>query len=289
MTILAPDTLSERTANCYELLGLAEEVQDETIRFDAAFHRGGTALEAGDADAANDMVDVAARVAEPAAPAAVPVAGAPDADRAGGVPRCARRRRVLRRRSARARPAVRAGRDAFLFHTEQHLEIRRWQGRLDEHLDQLQAVRGPTRLGLRLRDHALPVRGRRRRSPRSTSTAASWPGSSCRCAATCSWRRRCTTSRSSPRVIDDATTAVGLYDALRPFADSFANTTVAKPVGWHFLGMLAATMGKVDDGRVLHAARRSPCTRWSARRCSEPRARSSSPASCSTTVGMLRG
>ena len=34
------------------------------IRFDAAFHRGGTALEAGDADAANDMVEVAARVAD---------------------------------------------------------------------------------------------------------------------------------------------------------------------------------------------------------------------------------
>ena len=64
MTILAPDTLGERTANCYELLGLAEEVQDEMIRFDAAFHRGGTALEAGDADAANDMVEVAARVAD---------------------------------------------------------------------------------------------------------------------------------------------------------------------------------------------------------------------------------
>ena len=31
---------------------------------DAAFHRGGTALEAGDADAANDMVEVAARVAD---------------------------------------------------------------------------------------------------------------------------------------------------------------------------------------------------------------------------------
>ena len=30
MTILAPDTLQERTANCYELLGLAEEVQDDT-------------------------------------------------------------------------------------------------------------------------------------------------------------------------------------------------------------------------------------------------------------------
>jgi hypothetical protein len=45
----------------------------------------------------------------------------------------------------------------------------------------------------------------------------------------------------------DRETAEGLYEALRPFADAFANTTVAKPVGWHYLGMLAATMGRIDD------------------------------------------
>ena len=41
MTILAPDTLGERTANCHELLGLAEEVQDDVVRFDAAFIAAG--------------------------------------------------------------------------------------------------------------------------------------------------------------------------------------------------------------------------------------------------------
>ena len=45
----------------------------------------------------------------------------------------------------------------------------------------------------------------------------------------------------------DRATAEGSYAALQPFADAFANTTVAKPVGWHYLGMLAATMGRIDD------------------------------------------
>ena len=42
----------------------------------------------------------------------------------------------------------------------------------------------------------------------------------------------------------DRATAEGLYTALQPFADAFASTTVAKPVGWHYLGMLAATTGR---------------------------------------------
>ena len=142
MTILAPDTLSERTANCYELLGLAEEVQDDTIRFDAAFHRGGTALEAGDAEAANDMVELAARVA-------------------GSLhqPRFLWQARLMQTAQAVFRGSLddaeffadealdlgrRAGQnaDAFVFHTEQTFEIERWRGNLAEHVEELRPFAG---------------------------------------------------------------------------------------------------------------------------------------------------
>ena len=142
MTILAPDTLSERTANCYELLGLAEEVQDDTIRFDAAFHRGGTALEAGDAEAANDMVDLAARVASSLRQ-----------------PRFLWQARLMQTAQAVFRGALddaeyfadealeigrRSGQgaDAFVFHTEQTLEIARWRGGLADQVEQLRPFAG---------------------------------------------------------------------------------------------------------------------------------------------------
>ena len=43
----------------------------------------------------------------------------------------------------------------------------------------------------------------------------------------------------------DATGAARIYDALSPLAGQFANTTVAKPITEHFLGMLAAVRDDV--------------------------------------------
>jgi hypothetical protein len=37
-----------------------------------------------------------------------------------------------------------------------------------------------------------------------------------------------------------------LYTQLAPYAHAFANTTVTKPVGEHFLGMLATTLDDLD-------------------------------------------
>jgi class 3 adenylate cyclase len=245
MTILAADTLRERTANCYELLGLAEELQDDLLRFDAAFQRGGTALEAGDAEAAHDMVEVAVRIAgrlqQPRllwrarlmqTAQAVFRGDLDDAEFYGG------EALQLGRRAGQ-------GNDAFLFHTEQQLEIRRWRGRLDEHLGQLRPFAGQPGLdfgaaitrylfeagdveaaGRVYRDLVtgsfLPLR----RDMLQTSTL-------------------CNLSFLAARH-GDVATAEALYDELSPFADAFANTTIAKPVGWHSLGLLAATMGKLD-------------------------------------------
>ena len=249
MTILAPDTLSERTANCYELPrprrgGAGRHRSASTPRSIAAAPRSKPATPRPP----TTWSKLAARVADQPAPAAASLAGAPDADRAGGVPRRARRRRLLRGRGGRARAPGRAGdAEAFLFHTEQLLEIRRWQGRLDEHLGQLRPFAGQADWDFgyaitRYLYEAGDVDGAR---ARSTATSVSEdvppvaPGHARR-------RRRSTTSRSSRRAKVTSRPRRGCTTRCAPFADSFANTTIAKPVGWHYLGLLAATMGKIE-------------------------------------------
>ena len=246
MTILAPDTLSERTANCYELLGLAEEVQDDTIRFDAAFHRGGTALEAGDAEAANDMVDLAARVASSLRQ-----------------PRFLWQARLMQTAQAVFRGALddaeffadealeigrRSGQgaDAFVFHTEQTLEIARWRGGLADQVEQLRPFAGQPAwdFGYSITRYLYEAGAVVEASDIYRRIVASrfLPLRRDMLAAPALYNLALLATRERDRA-----TAEGLYAALQPFADAFANTTVAKPVGWHYLGMLAATMGRIDD------------------------------------------
>ena len=249
MTILAPDTLRERTANCHELLGLAEEVQDETLRFDAAFHRGGTALEAGDAEAANDMVDLAARVASSL-----------------GQPRLLWQARLMQTAQAVFRGTLddatffadealelgrRAGQggDAFVFHAEQMMEIRRWQGRLAEHLEELRpfAGRPDWDFGYAITRYVYEA-GETEQGGRLYRELVAKPFLPLRrdmLAAPGLYNLAFLATREG-----DADTAPGLYEALVPFADSFANTTVAKPVGWHYLGMLASVTGDLETAEA---------------------------------------
>jgi tetratricopeptide (TPR) repeat protein len=254
MTILAPDTLSERTANCYELLGLAEEIQDETLRFDAAFHRGGTALEAGDADAANDMVDLAARAASRLRQ-----------------PRFLWQARLMQAAQAVFRGALddaaffadealtlgrRAGQgaDAFVFHSEQTMEIHRWQGRLSEHEEQLRSLAGQREwdFGYALTRYLYEAGDTETAGIiyRRIVAEGFLPLRRDMLAAPALYNLAFLATREG-----DKDTATGLRDALVPFADSFANTTVAKPVGWHYLGLLAATIGEFDEAEAnLHKA-----------------------------------
>jgi len=127
MTISAPDTLSERIAECDELLKLAEELQDPAVRFQAAFQRGGTALESGDVAAANDMVDLAGEV--------VGELHQPSLAWQASFMRTARRilEGALDDAEQSAMETLKLGRranqdaEALIFFTEQMLEIRRWQ------------------------------------------------------------------------------------------------------------------------------------------------------------------
>jgi tetratricopeptide (TPR) repeat protein len=65
--------------------------------------------------------------------------------------------------------------------------------------------------------------------------------------------------------VGDGERASSIYEELLPFGDAFPTTTVAKPAGWHHLGMLAATMGRSELAEdhfslavTLHEKARAP-------------------------------
>jgi hypothetical protein len=135
--------------------------------------------------------------------------------------------------------------EAEIFYNEQMLEIRRWQDRLPEIVTPFRELAGSetidfgyalTRYLYDAGDHELAadryesIMERLQLPPRRDLLAAPL---------------LCNLAYLAAR-IGDGERALVLYAALEPLADSFANTTVAKPVGAHFLGMLATTLGKVD-------------------------------------------
>jgi tetratricopeptide (TPR) repeat protein len=252
MTISAPDTLDERIEETGELLEIAEELEDPVISFRAAFQRGGTALESGDIAAADAMVDRAgALAAELRQPSLVWQAN---------LMRTSRRilEGALDDAERHALETLELGRqadhssEALIFFTEQMLEIRRWQGRLGEMLDDFREAAGVERIDFGYSlvrylydageedDAAERYRAivERFEPPRRDMLAAATLGN---------------LAYLSARV-GDGDRARWLYDALRPFAPAFATTTVAKPAGLHYLGMLASTMDEPGPAEEHFAA-----------------------------------
>jgi tetratricopeptide (TPR) repeat protein len=144
------------------------------------------------------------------------------------------------------------GVEAFLFYNEQMLEIRRWQDRLPE-------VIGP------LRDFA----GNPASDFGFALTRCLYDAGDVDDAATC-YDKIVSHFRIPPRRdllaatsvcnlaylaarLGDLRRAGTLYEAIRPYASAFANTTVAKPVGEHFLGLLAAAQHDLE-GAEAHFA-----------------------------------
>jgi len=243
MTISAPDTLAQRVAECDELLSIAEELHDPGLEFQAAFHGSGTAMEAGKVEAASEMVALAGELARELnqpillfhtsmmRTSRLIFEGALDEAEQG-----AHRTLELGQRANQ-------GGEALIFFSELSLEIRRWQGRLPEMLPEFADLAGVVGIDFSWplvrylydageHEHAIArYREIMERNPlplrRDLLTGATL----------------CNLGYLAARA-RDAVHARQLYDALVPLAGSFANTTVAKPVTEHFLGMLAAS---VDD------------------------------------------
>ena len=142
MTIASPDTLAQRVAECDELLGIAEELHDPALVFQAAFHRSGTAMEAGNVEGANAMVELAGRLAK-------------ELNQPGllfHTSMMQTSRRIFEGALADAEQGAfttlelgqhaNQGGEAAIFFSELSLEIRRWQGRLREMLPEFADLAG---------------------------------------------------------------------------------------------------------------------------------------------------
>ncbi len=241
LTIGSPDTLADRVAGCDELLSIAERLRDPAIHFQAAFHRSGTAMEAGNVDAANAMVELAGRLAhelnQPSLLFHTSMMRTSRRILEGALDDAERGAFATFELGQRANQ----GAEALIFFTELLLEIRRWQGRLSEMLGEFAELAGMAGIdfGYSLvrylydageHDRAIALYrdaiGRQALPPRRDLLAGA---------------TLCNLAYLASRA-GDAEHARLLYDALVPLAGSFVNTTVAKPVAEHFLGLLATTL-----------------------------------------------
>jgi tetratricopeptide (TPR) repeat protein len=267
MTIAAPDTLSERIANCEELLALANDLGDPAISFQAAWARSPTAVESGDARAVDEMVRVASEVAEDL--------GQPVLRWQASFMRSARL--ILRGRLDEAEQLATETRalgeranqqmESEIFYNEQLLEIRRWQDRLPEVIGALRELAGVEGIdfGYALTRYLYDAGEHEEAADRYRSVVEHF---------VLPPRRDllagpvlCNLGYLAAR-LGDQDRMPELFDALLPLASSFANTTVAKPVGAHFLGMLASARGEDDEAEryfvaaaAAHAAAETPLLR----------------------------
>lgn len=240
MTIASPDTLAQRVAECDELLSIAEALHDPALEFQAAFHRSGTAMEAGNVEAASAMVELAGRLArelnQPSLLFHTSMMRTSRRILEGALDDAEQGASTTLELGQRANQ----GREAVIFFSELSLEIRRWQGRLREMLPEFADLAGVAGIdfsyplvrylydaGEEERAIALyhEIMDRQPLPVRRDLLAGA---------------TLCNLAYLAARA-GDAVHAPQIYDALAPLAGSFANTTVAKPVTEHFLGLLAAS------------------------------------------------
>jgi DNA-binding SARP family transcriptional activator len=250
MTIAAPDTLAERIANCEELLAVAERLGDPGISFQAAWARSPTAVESGDVRGVDGMVELASQLAsdlrQPLLQWQASFMQAARLILRGELAEAEALAFETRRLGRRASQTA----EAEIFYNEQMLEIRRWQDRVAEVVLPFRDLAGNeeidfgyalTRYLYDAGEHDLAaerydsIMQRVEIPPRRDLLAAPL---------------LCNLAYLAAR-LGDVPRARLLHREIMPIADSFANTTVAKPVGHHFLGMLAATLG--DDAAADRA------------------------------------
>lgn len=248
MTIPAPDTLDERLALAGELLDLGEELGDPAITFDTAFSYSGTAWEAGDVPTINHMEEIATALAFDLRQ--------PRLEWQASFMRTARRllEGALEEAEKNAELTLELGRragydgEAFIFHTEQMLEIRRWQHRLGDVIEDFRDLAGNDAI-----DFGYSLTRYLYDSGEHDAARAAYdaimdrlvlPPRRDMLAITTLYNVAYLAAR-----LGDEARAPAIYDALLPFASAFTSTTVARPCGHHFLGMLASTRGESEVAR----------------------------------------
>ena len=255
ITIDAPDTLRERIADCDELLGLADTIGDPAIGFHAVWSRSPTAVESGDADAVDKLVEIASNLADDLRlPAFLWQASFMRTARLilrGELDEAERLAGQTLELGQRAGQQI----EAFVFYNEQILEIRRWQDRLGEVSSLLRDFAGADlwdfgySLTRYLYDaHEIELATARYESivqrvqlpPRRDLLAGT---------------SLCNLAYLATR-LGDTERAAQLYGLIEPYRSAFASTTVAKPVGEHFLGLIASAL---DDFSAAERHFESAC------------------------------
>jgi hypothetical protein len=137
------------------------------------------------------------------------------------------------------------GGEAVIFFSELLLEIRRWQGRLPEMLDDIRDLAGLAGVdfGYSLIRYLYDAGERELAIERYNDVMQQMqlpPRRDLLAGATL-----CHLAYLAARAAD-APNCARLYESLAPLAGTFANTTVAKPVTEHFLGMLSVALNDHD-------------------------------------------
>jgi tetratricopeptide (TPR) repeat protein len=260
-TIATPDTQPERVAVAEELFALAGELEDPSLRFHAALARATAAGEAGDIEAYDHWLGLAAVVASGLDISLltwlVDLARASRAYLAGDLGAAERHADEA---LVSGRLAKRA--EAELFHGGVILAVRNIQGRIEEVSDNIDPRTSAANTDMFLLSRAAADAGRidevepryrdmakirfpLRREPYVGATLANLA--------------------YLAALIGDPDGAEILYSRLEPLSERFAPVIVFQHVGAHYLGMLAATLDRPDDAHEwfakaveLHKAAEAP-------------------------------
>ncbi len=252
LTVAALDTVAERDANSRALLDLAagdlgaSDLARDELRFMAAITRATVAAEVGQMSEALVCVSDAERYAASMGDAMIVFTAR--LARAGSLLTQGHLdlAQAVSREAYNIGQAAEQGGDAAILHGEQLWEIRRLRGNHRALRDQASLIAGAG-------DSQIAVLGARYLVEINEVDLARSAYDEIRTRGASQFRRGLT---EPPAVRDLATLAIrfldlptanDLYDRLLASADHFANTTVVRPCGAHYLGGLASVLGRAAE------------------------------------------
>jgi tetratricopeptide (TPR) repeat protein len=236
--------VAERIEILKEVRDIADDIGDPAISFDNAFVHGSTGWEAGDLDLINEMQEMASALAaelrqprlEWQASSMLTARRILEGDLDGA--------EVLAEHTLDLGQRAGQHTEAFIFHSEQSMEIRRWQDRNDAVI-QFKDLAGQQGfdIGWAISRYLYDCGEHEtvRAAYESVMQRSPLPPRRDTLAATSLYNLAYMASR-----FDDHERARDIYDALMPYGELFTSTTIARPIGLHYLGMLAATFGRSD-------------------------------------------
>lgn len=256
IAISAPETLPERRANMDALVDLGDELDDPVLRFHGAYFRAAAAVEAGDIAQVERDTAVAEHAAvelrQPALSWHITMGRASLAYLHADLPEAERLAAEAWEFGARGGQA-----EAIQFYGGQLLYLRRVQGRLGEVIEASRRALAvdPALTRAPIDAHVITrclydggyVGEARERYERAAASGFA------------AGRRDLITGATLTNLaylaarLRDAPRAAELYELLAPYPDRFFSMLMFQPCTAHYLGMLAAAMGRSDEAEQRFA------------------------------------